>query len=305
MILGLVGLFAAFVIYRRVRIGIYMREYEARAKIEKEKKDKIDLHVREVEKTATTRAAEAKEALDGCVAREGEAVQAAIAIAMKAGVAKMGNRPPKAADKERLAGAYPYGFPTDESPGGLPYKASVGLATPWLGTQITNCRIDGYAYLTSLDSLVKAPPDSYGDDYDKRASDWEKQIDVYLAKLPKNKELKSAPPPASVLLVREDCTETVVDSFVETSGISVGSSMKVFSYACKAFVAWVGVPDGAVLGTLGATGYAAPKKYLPDNVTTTEITNLNSETYDDAVDKAHAAMQKTLVSWGGARKDAP
>ena len=299
---GLVGLFLAFYVYRRIQVAGYVREYEKREAIRKEEEAKRKDHAADVTAAATKKADAVRKALDACKARESQAIETALGAALKPGTpALVSLRAPKTADKPRLNGAIAYSMPTDKDPTtAKPTKIDYGISSPWIAaTGGSRCPDLAGIDADALKTTAAAPPSTYASDVDKEYDDWEARVQAATKKLAKPKDLDAIEPPKAIAIVNEDCTQSAVDSFIGTSGLGVGQKNEVYAYSCKYSVSWIAVPDGALLAAVVTSAYASPKRYLPDNVTVDEISTLNDETSQDAEEKGAKAIKATLASWGG------
>jgi hypothetical protein len=302
-VIGIVALFAVSFIYQRIRRASYMRDYEKQEAIRKEKEKKAKDHIEEVSAAATKKADAVKKSLEACKARETEAITSAFTAALKPGAPSLQSlRTPKAADKTRLVGAPAYSPPVEKDPAtAKPTKITYGITSAWIDANgFSGCPEVAGIDADAVKTLVAAPPPAY--DYyeaEKKLTEWEDSVDAALKKLPKPRDVEATEPPKVIAVVGEDCTQNAVDSFIGTSGYGIGEKNEVYAYSCKYSVAWIGVPDGALIAAVTTTSYASPKRYLPDNVTVSEITTLNDETAADAEEKGAKAIKATLASWGG------
>jgi hypothetical protein len=301
-VIGIVALFAVSFIYQRIRRASYISDYEKREAIRKEKEKKAKEHIDELAAATTKKADAVKKSLELCKAREAELITSAFTAALKPGAPSLQSfRAPKAADKTRLTGAPAYSPPVEKDPAtAKPTKYTFGITSAWIDADgLSACPEVAGIDADAAKTLAGTPPATYEYEVEKRLAEWEDNLAAATKKLPKPRDVEASEPPKVIAVVAEDCTQNAVDSFIGTSGYGIGQKNEVYAYSCKYSVAWIAVPDGALLAAVTTTSYASPKRYLPDNVTVTEITTLNEETAADAEEKGATAIKKTLTSWGG------
>jgi hypothetical protein len=292
-----VALFGIFILFVGVRIlrarsaaSDYQKAADAREAEEKAAAKQID----DIAENGKKKTKGLADAIDTCVKRESSTVTDAIKVAQSKGLANTPYKQPKKDDKDRLVSAGAWTFPTKDDPNPTPTKATV-VTSSWVSAAGTKCPVDKKQAITDYEALLTQKPSTYSSTLKKDIDAWQGKIDDAAKLLPKMKEIDSTEPPNVVAVVKDDCTGNAVDFFTD----NYGGKLEVFAYSCRTYIAWVSVPDGAILGGLAGSGYASPSRRLDDYVNTSEISSLNSETEAAADKKAADAMQKTLTAWGG------